>query len=65
MGRMMLVSDMMTIYYFVVQLSVVLEAMEGIAARLLMALLLRVAFAASAVMATYDDLCIEERRTVF
>lgn len=47
------------------QLPVVLEAMECILACLLMAFLLGVTFAASTLVSVDDDLCIEERRTVF
>lgn len=65
MGRMILVSDMFIVYYFVVQLSVVLEAMQGVAACFLMTFLLRIAFAASAFVAVDGNFCIEEWRTVF
>ena len=47
------------------QLSVVLEAMERILACLLMALLLRIAFAASAFVPVDDNLRAEEGRAVF
>lgn len=47
------------------QLSVVLEAMQGITACLLMAFFLRITFAASTFVPIDDHLCVEERRTVF
>lgn len=47
------------------QLSVVLEVMQGITACLLMAFFLRITFAASTLVAVNNDFCVEERRTVF
>lgn len=47
------------------QLSVVLEAMQGITACFLMAFLLRITFAASTFVPIDDHLCVEEWRTVF
>lgn len=47
------------------QRSVVLEAMQGITACLLMAFFLRITFAASTFVPIDDHLCVEERRTVF
>ena len=64
-GRMMFVSDMFTVYYFVVQLPVMLEAIQGILARFLMTLFLGIALAAGTLHATYDNLRVEEWRTVF
>ena len=50
MGRMMLVSDMFAVYYFVVQLAVVLETVQSVTTCFLMAFLFRVTFATSALV---------------
>lgn len=49
----------------IMQFLVVLKAVQGILAGFLMALLLRIAFAAGTFMARYDHLCAEQRRAIF